>query len=346
MDKYDKKALPGEFWKSILAMRQGLQATPMIESLSRSFRESALKGTPSGTEFSPEGIVIPLECLRANQVGTATGGGYTSSTDPITEIDPSMLPASVTIAAGAQVITGCRGDKTFPLEQTRMAVSFRPELEGTDPSESDGTYAVLVERPRRMFGATSVSMQLGAQTGDILRFLGDSIRTSIAQALDEASLVGDGLAGSIKGIFNTPNVGTVVFSGAATGTLAADYESQITTNDGIDQNISFVAHPAVRKKWKNVDRFSSGGLPLWSDDEKVLGKRAFVTSALAATDIVAGDFTKQITCFWGEGTPVQILVDRISDAKSGKIRLVVTCFADSGFLRPTLFVKNSGSAVQ
>lgn len=348
MNLNDKESLrfAGELYESIVRASRGEKPLSMVEAVDDECRKFAFKGTRSGTEFGNGGIVVPLATLaRAQHVNTAAGGGFTVGTEP-PRIDAVMRSASVTGRAGAQTFTGLQGDWPIALENTVMTLGWKSEIE--EVTESEGTFGQLVLRPRRLSGVTTITQQLDGQTaGATALFLMQSITAGIGEAIDEGALVGTGLAGSVKGLYSTPNVGTVTFGGAATGTKASDFLKTIENNDGKTESLTWVASPTTKAKWQNIDRFSGGGLPLWSDSETILGRPAYATTSMGTNDICAGDFSKQITAFWGAGgVPVQLLVDRITEAKSGKIRVVINIFADVGFLRPTLFVKNADSANQ
>jgi len=297
-------------------------------------------------EFGGGGITTTLaHLLRANNVGAAAAGGFTVGVDVHDPI-AALRPFSATLSAGAQVETGLRSDGRWPREDT--SPTFGWGSEAFEDSETDGVFGAATATPHRLGGSFVYSMQLEAQTGErFTRWLNQAILAGVGAAIDTAGLVGTGIAGQPLGIFNATGTGSVTFGAAPTVSKVADFEKTIVNLDGVDANLAWIAHGSVRAKWKSTVRFTNGGPGLWTDDEKVLGKRALVTSAVAATDCVLGDWTRMAVLFWGDpGIPVNITVDRISLAKSGKVRLTVNCFADVLFERLNQFCKNADSAVQ
>lgn len=336
LSKKDLRALPGAIYESILALWRGERPTGLAQEVDAATRS----GCPE--KFGVGGLVLPLETLhRALTVGTFTGGGALVDNEQ-GPIDPIPRKASVVRRAGAQVITGLKGNLTIGRETATSTIGWKHEIE--DVSATDGTFGALNLTPHRISGATTLSNQLDAQTGgQVTRFLLQSFVEGVGQAVDEGALVGTGVTGQPSGLYAAADVLTVTFGGAATLAKVADMEEQVTTNNANDEALSFIAHPKVREKWRTIARLSNGGSALW-DNDGVLGRPSYVTSAMAATDICCGDFSKMIVAFWGEGTPIQLIVDPYSQSPANKIQIVVNAFADTGLLRPTVFCRNTDTA--
>jgi HK97 family phage major capsid protein len=289
-------------------------------------------------------LLLPLGALcRTMTAGVfGSGGAYL---DPQAEIAAMLRPASVCARAGATIITGLRANLSIPRELTATSFSWLHELETI--SLMDGTAGELNLSPKRLGGATSISTQLDVQSGGILAdFLIQSLAIGIGVGIDAGALAGSASHGAPLGLFNTPNVNTVTFGAAATRAKSVNFLKQITAADGRDENLSWVAHPAVKEKWQNLQRFSSGGASLWKDDNTVAGKPAYVSSSVPSTSIACGDFSKMIIAFWGADTPIQIIVNPFTQALAGQVQFVAQCLADVGILRASCFTISSDSAIQ
>lgn len=310
-------------------------------------RNDALKGTPSGTEFRPGGCVCPLSVMgqanRALQSNVFSAGGALVAVDTDSTVRDILRPESVVIDAGAQVLSDCVGDQLIPYAVTDPTFAFYHQGETIDGSTP--TVGGLSLTPRRCAGYTIMDHQLEVQSsGRAMAFLLRGFVSGIASALDEALLVGSGVAGQPIGVFNANGVGLVTHSAAATLLTALDYPAQIKTAKG--RNPVFIAHPAVEKKWKQVQRWTNASVALWTDDGTVAGTPAKTSAHVAATDICCGSWEHAVLATWGKGTPAQLTIDPYSLDLNWQTRVVCDVLADTGFLRPAAFVRNSGSAVQ
>jgi len=128
-----------------------------------------------------------------------------------------------------------------------------------------------------------------SQTGGVLaQFLITSLTLGIGKAIDAAALVGSGVSGQPLGIFNRAgSVSSVTFGAAATWAKlvgTSSFESQLLTSNIESSNIRWVAHPAVKAKFRSVQRFSGAAETLWdSDRDYIGGHEAFTTTSVSST---------------------------------------------------------------
>ena len=181
-----------------------------------------------------------------------------------------------------------------------------------------------------------------------MRFLLQSLVAGVGAAIDNAALVGSGVMGQPLGAYNSAGVATITFGAAATLAKVANIFGQIeTAKGGVDGDpVSIVLNPAVKEKWLTIQRWTGASVALYGDDDRVLGRPAFITTSMGASDLLAGQFNKMVIAFFGSDIPVQLLADPFSESREGRIRVVAEVLADTGLLRPTCFVKNADSAVQ
>ena len=240
-------------------------------------------------------------------------------------------------------MSNLRSDLTLGRETAEVTYSWLHELEEVD--ETAPTYGVVHLTPHRLSGFTSISTQLNAQAPDLSSFVTDSLARGIGTAFDSAGIQGSGVAGEPLGLFNRENVKTVIFGGAATWAKAVSFEAQISGANCDDEAITFVANPNVREKWRTVQRFSGSSTALWQQN-LCADRPAFSTTNCPSTKICSGDFSKMIFATWGEGSPVAVIVDPFTAAKSGKIEIVASLMADVGVLREETFCICTDSAIQ
>lgn len=285
-----------------------------------------------------------LISARALATNAFTGAGAFVQTEHGT-IAPILLPTSAAIRAGAQVIEGLTGNLSIPAQGTDTTMSWLHELDAA--TATDPAFGALNLSPKRCSGVTSITAQLDAQTGGLAaRFLMASLARGLGSAVDSAALSGAGSAGVPLGIFNTPLVNTVTFSGAA-ATLAKclDFQTQVATANASDDAIRWIAHPAIRAKWRALQKWSGASVALWDNDrDAVNGRQALVsTHASATTGVVCGDFQHLIIGIWGDA--IQLIVNPYTSALQGQISFVANVLADVGTVRPTAFTRAADSAV-
>jgi len=340
----ERAAYPGDLYKTLLGIAQNGKKNA---GLATAISDLLGKQNPSLDIAGDTTLLVPLEALltrKAQNVTTATAGGFLVANDIGKEIEFALRAASVCIRAGARVLPGLRSDLTLGRETQEVTYDWLAELEEAQLADSE--YGVVHFAPHRLAGMTSISTQLNAQAPDVSAFVVESLTRGIGSGFDRAAIQGIGAAGEPLGLFNRSAVKTVTFGGAATWAKAVNFEKQISAANGDDDAITFLAEPAVREKWRTLERFSGGGKALWEDGNICAGRSAYVTTNVPSTKICAGDFTKMIFTTWGEGSPVAVVVDPFTAKKSGKIEILVSLMGDVGILREEVFAISTDSAVQ
>jgi HK97 family phage major capsid protein len=299
--------------------------------------------------LGPNELLVQLGDLRTSRELNTRGlsadtqnlGGYLVGVD-VSPLEEALRPASVLVNAGARVVQ-LQGNPALRREQSIPTAAFYHETDQITENTSE-TFGQLTLVPHRCSLFTITTRQLQFQTDpDASDILVESMRKSIGTAIDRAGLQGGGVIEPL-GIINTPGINTVTHSGATTWANLCSYESKIATNGGDDGNISFVASPAVREKLRATAKLTNGSDTLWDSNEDRIGThRAFVTSNMTATGLVAADFTKFVIAFWGAA---RVTVDPYSSKKAEKIEIVLTQMADCGIIWPLVAYVNSGSVVQ
>ena len=325
-----------------------------LKDLAPSFASVAKHGQPYGkvAEFSQHlskgqpatpGFRVPLDFILQSRALTTNvfnaGGAFVQSN--IGPVDPVPRAASVCLRAGAQLITNT-GNLSLPRQTGAETISFLHETDTV--TSTDSTLGSLNLTPHRLAGAGSITSQADVQSnGAASALILDSLAAGVAAALDRGALVGIGAAGDVLGLHYLDGVNSKTFGGAASWATITDMQSTVATNNADDERIAWIAHPEVRERWRNIQRYS-GGNTLWhSDENTVAGNAAFVTSAAPATGVLCGDFTKLVFCFFGDS--VNIIVDPFSQSMAGRISFVINAMADVGHLRPSLVVKNADTVI-
>lgn len=285
---------------------------------------------------------IPLS--RALTAGVASAGSLTIDQE-IKFLADALRPQSVAFRAGASLFIS-KGNASIPKITTGATASWLTETGLL--SESAVVVGLNSFTPLRVASLVSVSGQLFSQSPEIaIAGLRRDLVAALGYALDVGVFSGLGASGEPLGLLNSPGLGSVTFGAAATRAKLASFEKTLGDAFGEQGDLAWVSSNATREKLRIADSFSGGGLPLWSDEDRILGKSAFASPAVPNSDsrMIFGNFSDLAIVMFAGGA-VQLLVDPYSGKKSGTIDIMATLFADCGPIRPGSFVVSVDSAAQ
>lgn len=314
----------------------------------------------SGTD---RGFFIPLTMTvqeRALVAGTTSLGGATVFTQerPLIEL---LRNRSVTLMAGAQMITGLTGGPIgFPRQITAGAAGARAENPGSDQSDTDSTYELMTLSPKLIQRSTAFSRQLAVQTSlDAEQHVRNDLAQVLALALDSQSIHGGG-SNEIVGLTANTNISTVTIGGNG-GAIALSHlclmEEGIANANADGVALAFVTNPKQRRVTRQVQYFSgTNGVPLWVTGDgsdqlyggRVLGYPAFVSNQVAS-NLTKGTSTTVCSAWlfgnWNElmvpiwGNAAEIVFDPYSKKKQALLELTAYLMGDAGVRHYGSFTK-------
>lgn len=348
MGKRDLSKYGASVVRTICSLAHHGKPDPLVGEVSNSLRsENPGDANPQTFIVSMDALGRSLAMQRDLSTNVFSAGGAFVATDVSSPIAPMLRAVSRVAASGATIITGLTGNWALPLELTSATMSWVPET-GTAAtvSATAGTFGRFTLGLNRLSGAVSFSNQLAAQRADTEAFLSASLIAAWGAGFDIGALVGTGVSGQPCGLFNQAGTNTVTFGAAATAAKALSFEELIANNNGIGEQVRFIAHPGVKTKWAATARYA-GGLPLWTDDDKIFGRDVRTTTALGTGQIVAADWEHVILGMWGgpDGA-VRVTVNPFTDALKDQTQIVVSAYGDSGSYRPLTVAVSADSAVQ
>ena len=128
----ERAAYPGDLYKTLLGIAQnGKKPAGLTAAIS----DVLQKDNPSldlACDENHATLLVPLEVLltrKAQNVTTATDGGFLVANDIGHQIEFALRGASVCIRAGARVLPGLRGDLTLGRETQEVTYDWLAELE-------------------------------------------------------------------------------------------------------------------------------------------------------------------------------------------------------------------------
>lgn len=320
------------------------------------------------TNRTPRGFFVPNEILlggaRALSASSATAGGFLVATDLLTgEYVDLLRNRPVVEKMGCRRLVGLVGNVAIPKLTGAATAYWLPE--NGSVTESDQAFGQLVLTPHRLVADTGFSKELLAQnslsTEAIVR---DDLNRVCNLALDLAALAGPGTAGSPLGVYGTPGGATqVTFGAAATWAKAVSFETNVATGNADFGSLGFITSPAVRGKWKGIQKATNYPVYLWENDVRgtsmegapegmVNGYRALVTNQVSATDVTGGP--KANTVYFGNWNDlilaswagIDFVLDPYSLKKTGQIEVTMTQLADIGIRHAASFCTSADSGAQ
>lgn len=302
-----------------------------IDGLERELLEDSARA--AGKPFDPFRWALRWEWLRQTRdlSVAASGGGYLVGEDVPASYD-ALRPWSVVVRAGVQLMEGLVGNTVLPTTTAIGAPTWHAE-ETTAPAGNAPTVGNVVLTPKTVSNTIDVSRHLALMAPVLAeRYVRQELTRSIASAIDGAVLVGEGTNGEPLGMVNANGIATATGASFAQAT-AAEMLADVAAADALEDRVAFVGHPLVRKLLQARERATGLGF-IW-DDDKLVSRPAYVSTAMAVDALVAADWSRTVLGLFGPGLELEITPFASSaNFQAGIItgRAILSC--DTGFLSP------------
>jgi HK97 family phage major capsid protein len=344
LSKKEQAAYPVELFKSIFNRADGQRPTGLVNAVTAMLEE---KNPDLRTD--ERSMIVPLAGLISQTRGLSASvqnlGGYTVGTE-VLDLTYLLRKLSVLPAAGVAIMTNLQGNVSFPRETGEQSFSWYPE--GGAASYGTGAqYGQLTLTPHRLVGGNSFSRQLRIQAPNAAEYLVTGLSRGAMVGMEQASINGSGVGGSPSGVLASAT-NSVSFAGAATKDKLDEFERLILAANA--KPTLWVGDPATKKKFKNVVQSTNSSRYLWDDSnglaDNVVGLPAVATNICPSNTLVLGDWTKMVWGFWGNGVPLDVLVDEFSLKKTEQIEVQCSLRASCELLQPAAFCYSADSTVQ
>lgn len=308
----------------------------------------------------PLGVYVPLAVLantRDLNVGVASQGGALVNPRYSSELTELLRPVSIIAEAGATIISGMRdGALILPAQDgVDGHTSYphgdgpRPEWiaeSGTAPQSEPVFKAPMIVTPRTVSVEVRFTRQL-LKTSSLAveQVVRKEILTAIMAEIDRVALVGNGVEEPL-GLFNMADPQLVEIAestGAIHWSHLVRMESWLSQSAKIGRS-TFVGNGAVLRSLRHSTLMTERIMP---DEHRLLGRPLLVSQSAPhnltkgdKTDLcglVLGDFSDMIVCFWGPSA-IDLLVDGVTKASQGIVRVIGRCEVGIGIRRKTSFV--------
>jgi HK97 family phage major capsid protein len=312
------------------------------------------------TRQPAQGVYVPIDALLRNATRdlaatSATAGQTLVSQNMVSRnLAEFLRPTSVCLNAGANLITGIKGNTNF----VRQTSTTNPVWEGTEnallsPNASEN-FEIVSVFPKRASTAVTISRSLLKQSAlNIESLVSNDLLSAIAQTLDISALVGNSGSNQPTGLFSMSQIpvagsygwinGFTYTSGAPTWTQVITAENLVDAQNVLQNAsgayiVSIYDKLQLKKTAKNSTNSSSF---IWESDNTqrdgsgiVNGYKAFATTALNPGQVAFGKFSDLNLCMFGNS--VDVVVDYYTGARYNVVYITATILCD-------VFVKHGPS---
>ena len=259
-------------------------------------------------DTGPHRLIVPGAVLtRDLNASTTTAGGYLADAVVQGVVD-ALRPVSVVLRAGAQTLTGLRGNQTYARQGGIATITWMP-TETTQATETATlNFGQLAISPKTVSAFIEESRTLKLMAPDLAEAVArDTLRKSLATALDLAAISGSGASGQPTGITNTAGIGA--FAGASlayAGLLEA--QTDVLTNNALGGGeVTFVCRPTIASLLAARQGFGTTA-PMWIGPlaaGQLVHCPAFSSMNVPADTLIGGDFAQLLIAEWGVGIEVK-----------------------------------------
>ena len=282
---------------------------------------------------SPQGFFVPYS-LRVQQraLDTTTGAGALAHT-----VEPSVIEAlrnsTIMGRLGATLMSGLVGTIDLPKQTAKNTAYWVGEA--TDVTGSNATIGQIEMAPSTLGGYTDLTRRFIKQTAiDAEAFARKELLSAVKIELDRVGINGSGTGAEPQGILQNGDLPIVAIGtngGAPTHGKVVALETTIAVANADSGSLGYVTSASGRGKLKTSEKGSAGfPIYLWGDGNTVNGYPAYASNQVPSnltkgigtnlTALLFGDFS---TCVYGLWSGFDVLLDTITLAKSGGIRIIV-----------------------
>lgn len=320
IDNNNKQLRKMEKFSLIKAINCVANNMPLDERSTEVINAAKAEARKSGLSFNGQ-IQLPVEERADVQATVATAGMEAVAEDKLNILEP--LRANLVLAqAGATFMTGLVGNVSIP-KYSGSNVTWEGEVAAA--SDGAGTFSEVELSPKRLTAYVDVSKQFLLQDSVSAEAM---LRNDIVKAISnklEATILGAD-AGSNKvpaGIFNGASAATLTYDGTV------DMESELDEAN-VGGEFTYIVSPKAKAALRKAKKGDNGFV---MEDGEVNGIKVLCTSA--AKGVVLGNFSDYVIAQWGV---IDLLIDTVTQAVNGKVRIVINAYFDAKPRRSEAFV--------
>ena len=287
--------------------------------------------------MSIEGFGVPSIVVNPRSALAATDSPLVP-TDTVGFID--ALRARLVLAkAGAQFLTGLKGNISMPKKTTAGSATWEGEVD--DSADAGMVIQSVTMSPKRLSAYQAINKQLIVQSPyNAEQILRNDLITAIQIAVDSAGINGSGSNYQPTGILNYVGIGSVVGDTAGAAPDWADVvnlEREVAVDDADLGALAFLTNPKVRAKLRQTAVGTDQRMVWPADRDELMGYKAYVTTQVPSnldkststgvcSAIIFGNFNELIVGQWGG---LDIIVDPFTGASNAQVKVYVHSWWDT-----------------
>ena len=290
------------------------------------FEFEASRAAAERSHRDPTGMFVPTDVLNGKRdmlVGTDAVGGYTVSTDLLSESFIDKLDNSMAVvSAGATILRDLNGNIAIP-RATGGATAYWV-AENNSITESTQAFDQVTMSPGTVGAMTDIARKLLLQSSiDIESFIRNDLALRLALAIDNKALEGDGSSNTPTGVVNATGVGSVAFASATAGAAVwgeiVDVETEVSQDNALLGSLAYLTNAAEAGYLKQTVKESGQATYMMAGGE-MNGYPVIVTNNLTTTgQLLFGNWADLIIGYWGG---LDINVDTSTGSAAGTVRIV------------------------
>lgn len=306
------------------AIRANFNGKNFDESDQKYFDEGREKFRAAG--LNPEGqIQIPFDGNFRSVTVTAEGEDVVET--ELMDILKPLYAKNVLIQAGAKFYDGLVGNVQIPI-MSQTNVTWEDEV--SPATSGDPTFSHVTLTPHRLTTYVDISKQLLAQDSVGVE---NNIREAIVASIN--SKLEDTILGTEAGTTSKPSgmfYGATVVSGCSGMTDFANIEEAVESANVYEAK-KYVMNPKVKATLRTLAKGANISQSLYENGE-LDGTPCLVTSHVPSKKFIYGDWSQLAIGQWGG---LDLVIDNVTQATKGCIRLVINAYFDAKVLRSEAF---------
>lgn len=333
--------------------RDGMEAEVHDELISR------------GGSASNGGILVPWrlrnaaeaieQSQRALGTGEATGGATLVGEQVMPDMIDLLRNKTRVIEFGARLYPGLQGVVNFNRKTTAPTVEWMAENPVTGATGSQATYGYVTMSPKTLIGMVEVPRQLLTMASiDVEADIRSDLAIGHALAIDLAALHGSGTDKQPVGIYSAADVQAKAFGGIPTLTTLTDCVGLVADENADFGALAFMTTPLMAALLSRTPLIGSTYPKfIWDgkiSDGEVIGYKAGATSQVSKTlvggaehGLIFGNWNQLMVGLWGND--LELVVDEVTLASKGQIKITSFSMGDVAIRRPKAFVKGTGATI-
>lgn len=320
-----------------------------LDGVEAEYDQEMRSNLPKGVNI--QGVAVPnavSEKRADGQTVSQDSGNYGANlvVDQYAGVIEALNPNPVVASLGAKYLRGLKGDAVFPTNDGGIAATWETEIATVSPTKT--AYGKKTMSPKRLSATVVMSLQNMLQsTPDLEAITASDISGAVSRAIDTAVINGSGSSGQPEGILNNSSVD--VLTGATNG-IAPSWaqlvamETAVFAANAAGGNLNYLITPGLKGLLKTTAHTANNAYYLMGTDNSINGYKATASTLVpsnltkgSGTDLHAaifGDFANVLIGEWGV---TDMVVDNITQKKSGNIEVTVNKFLDILLRHPEAF---------